>query len=135
MIWSVSMFSTGITTTREVRVVNWAMSSSFSAVRERPDVGHHPRDGRRGGGERRGEEGPAPLPLAPLEVPVARRDGVLARRDLVTIHRDAHRAAGVAPFGPGLLEDPVEPLALGLPFHRLRAGDHQDANRSEEQTS
>src|SRR3989304_3604746 len=54
---------------------------------------------------------PPALALAALEVAVARRDGVLAGAELVAVHRDAHRAAGLAPLGPGGAEDLVEPLA------------------------
>src|SRR6478672_12249681 len=80
-------------------------------TREPARVGDDTRDRRRGGGQRRGEERPAALALAALEVAVRRRDRVLAGRQLVAVHRDAHRAACLAPFGTGGPKDLVEALA------------------------
>src|SRR2546422_915618 len=64
--------------------------------------------------ERRGQERPATLALAALEVAVRRADGHLAGRELIAVHRDAHRAARLAPVRAGGAEDLVEPLRLGL---------------------
>ena len=58
--------------------------------------------------------GAAALALAALEVAVGRRRAALPRRQLVGVHAQAHRAAGVAPFGAEVAEDLVEPLGLGL---------------------
>ena len=59
--------------------------------------------------------------LAPLEIAVRGRGAALARAELIRVHAEAHRAAGLAPFEAGLLEDPVEPLGLGLRLHQARA--------------
>ena len=82
-----------------------------------------------GGGQRRGEERPPALALAALEVAVRGRDRVLAGRQLVAVHGDAHRAAGLAPFGAGRPEDVGEALVLGLLLHLLAArhDHHPDA--------
>src|SRR5439155_12374107 len=78
-----------------------------------------------GGRERRGKERPATLALASLEVAVARADGDLAGAELVTVHRDAHRAAGLAPLRAGGTEDLAEALSLRLALHLVAAGhDH-----------
>ncbi len=55
----------------------------------------------------------APGPLPALEVPVGGRRDALARAGQVAIHRDAHRAAGLAPLEAGVAEDAVESLGLG----------------------
>src|SRR5436190_18147086 len=134
MIWSVSTFSAGSGMTALVNVRNGSATGRSSAAadggkeldaRERPRVGDLAADRRRGRGDRRGEERPAALALAAFEVPVRGADRVLARRELVAVHRDAHRAAGLAPLRPGRLEDLAETLALGLALHLVRAGhDH-----------
>ena len=62
-----------------------------------------------------------PLPWRPskfrLEVLTAYWPG-----ELVAVHGDAHRAAGLAPFGTGGPEHLVEPLALGLALHLVEPG-------------
>src|SRR5581483_1264173 len=63
--------------------------------------------------------------LASLEVPVRRGRAALAGREDVRIHPEAHRAARAPPLEAGALEDPVEPLLLGLALHRGRARDDQ----------
>ena len=64
--------------------------------------------------------------LAALEVAVRGRGAALARLQDVGVHSQAHRAAGLAPLEPGLPEDLVEALLLGLRLHLLRAGhDHR----------
>ena len=86
--------------------------------------------GDRAGGrrQRRRQEGPAALALAALEVAVAGADRVLPGAELVAVHRDAHRAAGLAPLGAGRLEDLREALALGLALHLVRARDDHQAH-------
>src|SRR4051812_12189861 len=96
-------------------------------ARQRARVRHLAADRGRGRGERAGEERPAALALAALEVAVARAHGVLAGPELVAVHRDAHRAAGLAPLGARRAEDLVEPFALGLRLHLLRAWDDHHA--------
>src|SRR5207244_7520566 len=100
-------------------------------ARQRPGIGYDAVDRRNGGGQRRGEERATALALAPLEVAVRRADRVLARRELVAVHRDAHRAAGLAPLGAGRLEDLAEAFALRLALHLVGTGDdhHPDACR------
>src|ERR1041384_4818138 len=85
------------------------------------DVGDPAGDGRRRGGERRCQERAAAAALATLAVAVAGRDGVLAGLEAIAVHRDAHRAARVAPLGAGVAEHAVEALALGLALDRLGA--------------
>src|SRR5947199_206827 len=80
-----------------------------------------------GGGGRARQHGPPAGPLPALEVAVGRGDAVLPALEVVPVHGDAHRATGLAPLGAGVLEDPVEPLGLGGPLHRGRAGDDQGA--------
>ena len=75
----------------------------------------------RGGGERAGEERAPAGALPSLEVAVAGADRVLAALQPVAVHRDAHRAAGLAPLGARLAEHAVEPLRLRLALHLLRA--------------
>ena len=67
-------------------------------------------------------------PLPADEIAVAGRGAALARRHLVGVHRQAHRAAGLAPFEAGLDEDAVEPLGLGLALDQPRAGHDQRAD-------
>jgi hypothetical protein len=66
-----------------------------------------------------------PPALAALEIAVRGRGAALARLELVGIHRQAHRAARLAPLEAGLAEDLVQPLGLGLRLDQARAGHHQ----------
>src|SRR5258707_9175127 len=86
-------------------------------------------DRRRGGGQGRCQVRPAALALAAFEVPVRRAHRDLAGRQLVAVHRDAHRAAGLAPVGASGAEDLVEALRLGLALDLIRSRDdeHPDA--------
>src|SRR5450631_2627300 len=79
---------------------------------QRPGIGDHPGEGRCGGRQGRGQEGPAALALATLEVPIRGADRVLAGGQLVAVHGDAHRTARLAPLGAGRPEDLVEALVL-----------------------
>src|SRR5262249_20196188 len=102
---------------------------SWSGLPEQgADVGDPAGDGGRGGGERRRQEGAAAAALAALEVAVAGADGVLAGLEAVAVHRDTHRAAGVAPLGAGVAEHAVEALALGLALDRLGARHDEGAD-------
>src|SRR4051812_50167488 len=67
------------------------------------------------------------LALPALEVAVRRRGAALPRRELVGVHAQAHRAAGVAPLGPEVDEDLVQPLGLGLQAHPGAPGDDEHA--------
>src|SRR5258707_735365 len=58
------------------------------------------------------------------EIAVGGGDAALARSDRVAVHRQAHRAAGLAPFEAGIEEDAVEPFGLGLALDVLRARHH-----------
>ena len=69
----------------------------------------------------------APLPWRPSKLRLLVLDDVLARRALVAVHRDAHRAARLAPVGARGAEDVGEALALGLRLHLLGAGHDHDA--------
>src|SRR5690242_12497750 len=90
---------------------------------EPPRVADDPRDRRRRRGEWRREERPSTLALPALEVAVARAHRVLARRELVAVHRDAHRAARLTPFGPRGSEDVGQTLGFGLALDLVAAGD------------
>src|SRR5437867_3228033 len=63
--------------------------------------------------------------LAAFEVAVARRCAALARLQPVGVHRQAHRATGLAPFEAGGAEHLIEPLALGLLLHETGTGNDQ----------
>ena len=84
-----------------------------------------------GGGDGGGDEVGAPAAaLAALEVAVAGARRPLAGRQLVGVHRQAHRAARLAPVGAGGGEDAVEALGLGLRLHGVAAGhDHHPLGR------
>src|SRR5262249_26581048 len=72
------------------------------------------------------------LALAALEVAVRGRGAALARAQDVRIHAEAHRAAGLAPFEPGRLEDLVETLLLGLRLDQAGAwDDHGSHSRTD----
>ena len=67
-----------------------------------------------------------PLPWRPSKLRLL----VLAQRspgvELVGVHRQAHAAAGFAPFEAGFFEDAVEAFLLGLLLHLAAAGnDHR----------
>ncbi len=81
---------------------------------------------RGGGGDlRRHEVGAAALALAAFEVAVGGGRGALTGGQLVGVHAQAHGAAGVPPFGSGLLEDLVQALVDGLETDAGGAGDDQ----------
>src|SRR5581483_7199680 len=63
--------------------------------------------------------------LAAFEVAVRGRRAALARLEPVGVHREAHRAPGLAPFEAGVAEDAVEALALGLRLDDARSGHDQ----------
>src|SRR5689334_25410768 len=63
--------------------------------------------------------------LPAFEVAVRGRGATLFRLELVGIHREAHRAARLAPVEASSLEDLVETFRLRLLFHETGAGnDH-----------
>ena len=65
--------------------------------------------------------------LAAFEVAVRRRRAALARLEPVVVHREAHRAARLAPLEAGVAEDAVEPLGFGLRLHEPGARhDHRE---------
>ena len=68
------------------------------------------------------------LALSALEVAVRRRGAALPLGELVGVHAQAHRAAGEAPFGAEVLEDPVEALGFGLETHLGGAGNDHEAH-------
>src|SRR5438309_6102223 len=84
--------------------------------------------GDRGGGDHRGAHQQRPAggtALASFEIAVRRGGADLAALELVRIHREAHRAAGAAPFESGILEDAIESALLGRPADRSRSRDDQ----------
>ena len=85
-------------------------------------------DGAGGSSKWAGEERASALALASFEVTIAGGDAVLAGRKLIAVHRDAHGAAGLAPFAAGGGEDFGQAFGDGLALHVLRPGDHHHAN-------
>src|SRR5689334_14438159 len=85
--------------------------------------------GERGGGRHRRthEMRAAAGALPPLEVAVRRRRATLARLEPVVVHREAHRAARLAPFEARVAERPVEALGFRLRLDETGAGhDHRE---------
>src|SRR5215208_6175093 len=58
------------------------------------------------------------ITLAAFEVAVRRGGTAFTGLELVGIHREAHRAAGLAPIESGFGEDFIEPFGLGLLLHQ-----------------
>jgi hypothetical protein len=78
-----------------------------------------------GGSSRHGgrhEVRAATAPLTAFEIAVAGAGTAFARFQTVVIHGEAHGAARLAPLEPGLDEDLVEALGLGLCFTRPEPG-------------
>src|SRR3984957_13330008 len=108
------------------------MDSGFAAARRPgmtvllpfPHVDEMPRDRRGGRHGRRDQVGAALVALAPLEIAVRGRGAAFAGIELVGIHREAHRAAGLAPLEAGFDEDLVEAFGFGLLFYPARARAH-----------
>src|SRR5579883_7835 len=87
------------------------------------DVHEMAGDRRRRGHGRADQVRASALALAALEVAVAGAGAALAGRQAILVHGQAHRAPRLAPLEAGLLEDAIQPLALGLPLDQARAGD------------
>src|SRR5215467_10355456 len=102
------------------------------SARELPRVGNAPGNGGGRRSKRAGEEGAAAGSLTTLEIPVRGAHRILAWLKTIPVHRDAHRASRLAPFGTRLAKNSVETLSLGLPFHLLGAGDNEGANAARE---
>ena len=64
---------------------------------------------------------PVGTALPALEIAVRRRRADLAAVEAIGVHRQAHRAAGVAPFEAGVAKRLVQPLAFGRGPNRLRS--------------
>src|SRR5581483_2715356 len=71
---------------------------------------------------RRHKVGTALVTLPPLEISVRRRGAAFSGPELVRVHREAHRAAWLAPLESCRLENPVETLGFSLHFNEARAG-------------
>src|SRR5688572_30909491 len=113
MIWSVSTLARSSGATRPCSTVNFSMCLAPGA-----HVDEMSRD-RRGGRHRRAHEVSAPsVALPPLEVAIRSRRAALARLEAVGVHREAHRAARLAPLEAGVAKDAIEAFALGLRFHQ-----------------
>src|SRR5258705_5449230 len=95
---------------------------------EPPRIGDDAGDRRRRRGEWTGEQRAASRSLPPFEVAVAGGNPQLAGTKRIAIHRDAHRAAGLPPFGARLDENAVEPLAFGLTLHLLESRHDETAH-------
>src|SRR5882672_4113507 len=91
-------------------------------------IGDRAFDRRRRGRDRAREHGARALALAAFEVAVARAHRELTGRYLVAVHRDAHRAARLAPLAAGRAHDFIEPLGLRLTFDLVRARNDEQAH-------
>ena len=69
-----------------------------------------------------------PLPWRPSKLRLLVLTAYWPGPQLVAVHRDAHRAAGLAPFGAGRLEDLGQALGLGFALHLVRARDDHQAD-------
>src|SRR5512134_752402 len=132
MIWSVSTFGRSSGATSPLRTVNFSMAYFPGALggstcgivsAPGPDVDEMAGHRSRGRHLRADQVGASAGSLASLEVAVGGRGAALARREFVVVHAEAHRAAGLAPLEPGVPEDAVEALALGLLLHPPGARD------------
>src|SRR3546814_1174886 len=74
----------------------------------------HRRRRRHGG---RQQMRPRPRPLPADEIAVGGRGAALLRRHLVGVHREAHRAARLAPFKARFNEDTVQPFLFRSEEH------------------
>src|SRR4051794_26232066 len=63
--------------------------------------------------------------LPAFEIAVRRGSAAFTRLEAVVVHRQAHRAARLAPLEAGCREEFVQPLRFGLPFDGARARDYQ----------
>src|SRR5690606_20901893 len=72
---------------------------------------------------RRYQMGPTLEALTAFKVAVRSRRATLVRAEAIIVHREAHRAAGLAPIEARLDEDLVEAFGFRLRFHEARAGD------------
>src|SRR6059058_4307677 len=109
MIASVSTFSRSSGATRPLYRRNGSMRSP-----QPTDVDEMALDRRCRCHRRADQVGAATGTLAALKVAVAGGGAALAGLEAVGVHRQAHRAAGLAPFEARSLKDQVEAFALGL---------------------
>ena len=126
MIASVSTFARISGTLSPSSVVNSFMPPPPVPRRVRvggevPHVHEVTGDGRRRRHRRTDQMGATALPLAALEVAVRGRGAALPGSSRSAVHRQAHRAARLAPLEARLAKEHVEPLLLGLPLHQARA--------------
>ena len=105
-------------------LVNGRSGSGIATVHERAGVGDAAGQGRGGRGQGAGQEGPPAGALAALEVAVGGRHRVLAGGGWSPFMA-RHRAAGLAPLGPGGPEHLGQALGLGLALDVLGAGHDQ----------
>src|SRR5260221_3196265 len=89
------------------------------------DVDEVARDCRGRGHDRADQVRAAVFALAALEIAVGGAGAALVRRQNVGVHADAHAAARVAPFEPGVGENFVEAFVLCLRLDAAGAGDDQ----------
>src|SRR4051812_40728333 len=76
---------------------------------------------RRGGGHLGADKVRAPAaPLSSFKVAVARRGAALAGPQGVRVHREAHRAAGLAPLEARVAEERIKSFLFGRALHGLR---------------
>src|SRR5690606_20785203 len=120
MIWSVSTLARSSGATRPVWVVKAFIVGSSSGFRQFAYIdkmaGH-----RRCRGHRRAHQvGAATGALAALEIAVGGGRAMLAAAQLVRVHRQAHRAARLAPLEAGFDEHLVQALGFGLRLDQAR---------------
>src|SRR5262249_4808858 len=105
-----------------------SLPSSFSRVlRQSTNVdemsGDRGRSGHRGTHQMR----PTARTLATLEIAVRRRSTAFTRLEPVVVHREAHRAARLAPFEARVAKRAVEAFGFRLRLHESRTGhDHRE---------
>src|SRR6185312_11689401 len=125
MITSVSILPRMIGAAMAVSLLN--CFGILSSTPHGSDVGDRPRNRRSSGARRARQMSPRARPLPSDEIAVRGRDRTLAGCDGLAVGREAHRAAGLAPFESGLGEDLVEPFGDRVAFDVLRARHHPGA--------
>ena len=127
MIWSVSRFARGSAAATPVRVVNGSMALRHRLGRKRRTSVMRPVTAAAAtiAGLIRWVRPPAPCRPSKLRLVL---EAQRSPGQVVVVHRDAHRAARLAPFEAGVEEDAVEAFGFGLVAHRGRARDDHGAH-------
>src|SRR5262245_37773834 len=116
MMTSVSMLARMMGAAIAVRVLNgFGMSAPH-----RSHVGDGAGYRRRGRTRRACQMGTRPRALAADKIAVGGRDRPLTGSNRFAVGGKTHRASGLAPFEPGIGEDPVQPFGDRIAFDGLR---------------